>query len=113
MRVSPQRTDWRARLPACIPRVHDGTLVKKAAPVRPVQILVVEDDPVQLTYIARGIEIIGHATVTAENAETAIQLYIQHQCEVVLMDVSDYCESFLLILCMHRFACQTAQATLW
>ena len=54
---------------------------------RSVVLLLIEDDPVQLMYISRGIEKIGHTTVKAENAQEAIRLYKEHRCELALMDV--------------------------
>jgi CheY-like chemotaxis protein len=54
----------------------------------PLQILLVEDNPINQKVAARLLEKAGHAVTVAENGRVALDIVIARQFDLVLMDIS-------------------------
>jgi PAS domain S-box-containing protein len=57
------------------------------APMRSLQVLLAEDNPVNQLVAITMLKKWGHAVVTAENGQQALDLFFQHPWDLVLMDI--------------------------
>lgn len=51
------------------------------------QLLVVDDDPKILALLERGLKFEGFRVLTAESGQAAIELWHQHPCDLIILDI--------------------------